>query len=99
MAGGMVASGGALRKSALSSMQRYSSLDQKLKSEQEAMNKMDAIQEKQQNMQYGAAAGSAVGGVVGGMALGASATSWSGPGMVIGAAIGALIGTFAGDAF
>lgn len=82
MAGGMVGTGQMYKKSALQSMTRYATLDEKLKAEADMTNKQLAAQEKSQNMSMGAAAGMAVGSMV-----------MPGVGTAVGAAVGGLIGS------
>lgn len=84
MASGMIGTGLTYKKSAMQSMQRYASLDEKLKADAEMANKQLAAAEQQQNMGMGSAAGMAAGGMIGGP---------------VGAGIGALIGGIAGSLF
>lgn len=84
MAGGMIGTGLSYKKSAMQSMQRYASLDEKLKADAEIANKQLDAAEKQQNASMGAASGMAVGMMVGGP---------------VGGAVGALVGGVAGSLF
>ena len=78
---GMLGSGQTMRTSALQSMQRYASLDAKMKADQEASRKLMDAQEQQQNTSLGAAGGAAIG-------------SYFGPiGTVVGGALGWLAGS------
>lgn len=86
MAGGMIWTGQAYKKSALQSMQRYASLDEKLKMDAEIANKQLDAARQQQNSSMGAAGGTVVGLVVTG-------------GNPIGGAVGALVGGIAGSLF
>ena len=86
MAGGLVGTGLTYKKSAMQSMQRYASLDEKLKADAEMANKQLDAAEKQQNASMGAA---------GGMVVGLAVTG----GNPIGGAVGALIGGVAGSMF
>ena len=71
---GMVGLGGDVRRGGLTMMQHYSSLNEKMRAEQDAMNQAEKAQSKQLKMQYGQMAGMIVGGSIGGLvgALGGS---------------------------
>ena len=79
---GMIGSGQAMRTNALQSMQRYSSLDAKMRADRDQAEAMNEQAETQQNTSLGAAAGGAVGGLSAGPV-----------GMVIGAVIGGIAGS------
>jgi uncharacterized membrane protein len=91
---GMTGIGGDIRSKGLTMMQRYSSLNEKMKAEQEAMDRAEEAQQSAMNMQYGSMGGMAAGALIGGQM-----TSWSGPGMLVGAGIGALVGALGGSLF
>ncbi|QEM67291.1 hypothetical protein FO488_03405 [Geobacter sp. FeAm09] len=88
---GLIGSGQIMGNNALQSMQRYSSLDAKMKAEQDIANKQNAMAEKQQNTALGGAAGMAAGALAGAMY-----GSEAGP---IGMAVGTLVGGIAGSLF
>lgn len=90
MAGGMIGTGQAYKKSALQSMQRYASLDEKLKADEQMANRQLEAAEKQQNMSMGAAAGGMMGGALAGSQWGAAAGPY---GMLAGALIGGIAGS------
>lgn len=91
---GMIGLGQDYRTTALQGMQRYATLDEKMKAEQDLLNKQDEAATRATNMSYGGMSGAAAGA-----ALGGYLTSWSGPGAVVGMAIGSLVGAIAGDLF
>lgn len=91
---GMMQYGLSSGNDAMRGMRYYSSMKRKMDAEKEAMDKMDAAQEKQMNMSYAGAGGAAAGAMTGG-----AVTSWSGPGMAVGMAVGALVGSIAGSFF
>lgn len=91
MAGGMIGGGRSYGSSALSAMQRYSSLDEKLKAEAEIANKqMDAAHTQAQ-------VSGGMSGAMAGAYIGTQITP--GWGTAIGAVVGGVAGAFGMDLF